>query len=289
MHMSKKLDRTQIITLIACTLAIAAVIAGVLFINQKKSEANNHPYYAELEAAHHDMMTGTMPDPAKQKTIAVLLYEGFTPMDAFGPMASVSTLNGYRVVTVAKTKDPIKAETGTIMIADHTLDEISQADVLIVPGGLFGTIDASKDEQILSWIRTIDKTSTYTTSVCTGSWILAAADVIDGKLASTHWSGKEYLEKLGAKYSDRRYTVDGKYITAAGISAGIDMGLALTAKLKDADAAKAAQLMMEYDPQPPFDSGSPDKADPKLRDIMQNMQDDHIKWAEDQPAHQHEM
>jgi putative intracellular protease/amidase len=219
-----------------------------------------------------------------RKVIAIVLYEEFEPLDAVGPLEVLGQLRGYKVVTVAKHKGPVASALGTQIVADYSFDELKNPAVIVVPGGLFGTIAASKDAETLAWIREADKTSEYTTSVCTGSWILGAAGVLNGRQASTHWTGEEYLEDLGVQYSNKRYTVDGKYVTGAGVSAGIDMSFKLIAILEGEDQAKVAQLGLEYDPQPPFDSGSSTKADPELVRIMRSMMVDHIAAAKSIPA-----
>ncbi len=286
--MFKKLISSKQTMAVATLAVVAALGVGAYMFSQKDTE---HPYYAELEKSHQEMMRMAenphegmadmdMPKEDTRPVIAVLLYEGFAIMDAVGPIQTLSSLNDYKVVTVAKKAGEVASEGGTKIVADKSLDEVQSAYMLVVPGGLFGTIDALKDPETIAWIQKIDKTTTYTTSVCTGSWILGASGVLKGKNASTHWTGKEYLERFGATYIGERYTVDGKYVTSAGISAGIDMSLFLIGQMKGDDAAKVAQLTMEYDPQPPYDSGSPQKADPELVKIMDDMMVDHIKFSE---------
>ncbi len=273
---------------VGALVVIAFLVVGAYALTQKPEE---HPYYAELEKSHEAMMKAAenphegmagmeMTAEDTRPVIAVLLYDGFVLMDAIGPMEALGSLSGYQMVTVAKQKGEIASERGTKVVADKSFDEVTSAYMLVVPGGLFGTIAASKDPETLAWIQAIDKKTTYTTSVCTGAWILGASGVLKGKEASTHWTGKEYLESFGANYTGKRYTVDGKYVTAAGVSAGIDMGLFLVGKIAGDDAAKVAQLTMEYDPQPPYNSGTPQKADPELVKIMDRMMVDHIKFAE---------
>lgn len=254
----------------------------------QKTEA--HPYWAELEKSHQEMMKMAenpsdsmaemdMPKKDNRKVIAMVLYNEFEPLDAIGPFEVLGQLHGYKVVTVAKQKGEVASAFGTKMVADYSFDELKNPAIIVVPGGLFGTIAASKDPATLAWLREADKTSEYTTSVCTGAWILGAAGLLDGRQASTHWTGADYLEDFGVKYTGKRYTVDGKYITGAGVSAGIDMSFKLVAMLEGDDAAKVAELGLEYDPQPLFDVGSPDKADPELVRIMRDMMKDHISAA----------
>ena len=247
-----------------------------------------HPLYQAMEDSHKAMMAAMMSTsssmamdmPDNRKVIAVVLYDQFEPLDAIGPLEVLGQMyNDYRVVTVAKQKGEVASAFGTKIVADYSFDEMKHPAIIVVPGGLFGTIAASKDPATLAWLREADKPSEYTTSVCTGAWILAAAGFLNGREASTHWTGADYLQDFGVKYTGKRYTVDGKYVTAAGVSAGIDMGFKLVAMIGGDDAAKIAQLGLEYDPQPPFDVGSPAKADPALVKIMRDEMKDHLTVA----------
>lgn len=216
----------------------------------------------------------------KDKYIGVLLYDGFTLLDAMGPIQTLSGIHGYKVVTIAKHKGQIQSEQEIGIEAQYGFSDAPKLDVLVVPGGLFGTLETAKDKETIDWVRKVDAETQYTASVCTGSWILAGSGLLNGRNASTHWTAGEHLESLGAHYTGARYTLDGKYITSAGISGGIDMSLKLAALLAGEDAAKTSQLMMEYDPQPPFDSGTPEKADPQLVQILMKMSDEHIDMFE---------
>ena len=138
--------------------------------------------------------------------------------------------------------------------------DVPRPDVFVIPGGTAGTFAAAKDEEILQWVRQAHAHSTYTTSVCTGSLILGAAGLLEGLEATTHWAAKSMLEQYGARYSEQRVVVAGKIVTAAGVSAGIDMALRLVGKIAGDELARVVQLAIEYDPQPPFDAGSPAKA-----------------------------
>jgi transcriptional regulator GlxA family with amidase domain len=147
--------------------------------------------------------------------------------------------------------------------ADRSLAEIDAADMLVVRGG-WGTRAGMKDEELLDWVRRIHRTTRYTTSVCTGSLVLGGAGLLEGLYATTHWSRRDLLESTGAKYTAQRVVQEGRIITAAGVSAGIDMALTLAAQIVGEDVAKSIQLAIEYDPQPPFDCGSPEKAGPEI-------------------------
>ena len=192
------------------------------------------------------------------------LYPDYTALDAIGPYEVLSRLPGAKVTFAAASTGVLRTDTGFLGIsADVALSDIDRTDVLVVPGG-FGTRAAMGDDELVGWIRRIHDTTDWTTSVCTGSLLLGAAGLLTGKKATTHWAAKGELESTGATYVADRVVVheDEKISTAAGVSAGIDMGLTLAARIAGEDVARAIQLGIEYDPQPPFDSGSEAKADP---------------------------
>ena len=192
--------------------------------------------------------------------IAFFLFPGITALDAVGPYEVLQRLPGAEVVFVATEPGPQRTDNGALALtADASIDEVTSPDILVVPGG-FGTRPLMHDEEVLSWVRTVHETSTWTTSVCTGSLVLAAAGLLEGLEATTHWSQLPVLEKYGAKPTGRRVVEQGKIITAAGVSSGIDMALLLAARIAGDLVAQAIQLGIEYDPQPPFDAGSPEKA-----------------------------
>jgi len=192
--------------------------------------------------------------------IAIVLYDRFTALDAIGPYEVLSRIPGARATFLAGQAGPVCTDNGMLTIlAERELAELPEPDVVVVPGGP-GEVAARAGGEVLAWLREADRTSTWTTSVCTGSLILAAAGLLDGKRATSHWLAMEELARLGATPVDERVVFDGKLVTAAGVSAGIDMGLALAGEIAGEDVAKAIQLGIEYDPQPPFDAGSPAKA-----------------------------
>lgn len=199
--------------------------------------------------------------------IAIPIYERFTALDAVGPYEVLSRLPGARVTFIAKETGPVRTDNDMLAItADATLADMPSPDVVVVPGGI-GTRAMLGDEEMLGWIRTAHETSQWTTSVCSGSLLLAAAGLLDGKDATTHWAVRDVLDAQGAHYSEQRVVAQGKIVTAAGVSAGIDMALTLAAKIAGDDVAQAIQLYIEYDPQPPFDSGSPSKAPAHVMDL----------------------
>jgi putative intracellular protease/amidase len=193
--------------------------------------------------------------------IAFLIYEGLTALDIVGPYEVFNQIPGVDVRFVAKQSGPIRVDSRAFSIGtDHTLADVPRPDVFVIPGGVSGTFAAAKDPDILDWVREAHVSSRYTTSVCTGSLILGAAGLLKGSNATTHWAAKTLLEQTGAIYTEQRVVVAGKIITAAGVSAGIDMALFAMGELVGPDLAKVAQLSIEYDPDPPFDAGSPAKA-----------------------------
>jgi transcriptional regulator GlxA family with amidase domain len=192
--------------------------------------------------------------------IAVLLYERFTALDAIGPYEVLSRLPGASLTFVAAEPGPVRTDNGMLtLVAESSIEDLSAPDIVLVPGGP-GEVAARAGGPVLEWLRSAHETSTWTTSVCTGSLILAAAGVLDGKRATSHWLALEELGRLGAEPVHERVVFDGKIVTAAGVSAGIDMALALAGRIAGEQVAQAIQLGIEYDPQPPFDAGSPEKA-----------------------------
>ena len=193
--------------------------------------------------------------------IAFLIYEGLTALDIIGPYEVFNQIPGVDVRFVAKQPGSIRVDSGAFSIGvDHKLADVRRPEVFVVPGGISGTFAAAKDPEILSWVREAHASSRYSTSVCTGSLILGAAGLLKESNATTHWAAKELLEQTGATYTEQRIVVADKIITAAGVSAGIDMALYVMDKLVGPELAKLAQLNIEYDPEPPFDAGSPAKA-----------------------------
>jgi putative intracellular protease/amidase len=203
--------------------------------------------------------------------IAIPLYDRFTALDAVGPYEVVQRLPGAEITWLAAAPGPVGTDTGQLHLqADAAYEDLPDPDILIVPGGT-GTYDVLDDERLVGWIRRAHETSQWTTSVCTGSLLLGAAGVLDGLDATCHWLDLEALERYGARPTVRRVVEQGKVITAAGVSSGIDMGLALAARLAGPEVAQAIQLGIEYDPQPPFDAGSPEKAPPEIVELLRGL------------------
>ncbi|HJD81285.1 DJ-1/PfpI family protein [Kitasatospora aureofaciens] len=197
--------------------------------------------------------------------IAVLLYPDFTTLDAVGPYEVLSRIPGAEVVFTAAGRGPVRNDLTSLAItADAALDEVDSADLLLVPGGP-GTEAQLTDEAVLDWVRRIDATTTWTTSVCSGSLLLGAAGLLRGRRATSHWGVLDQLPRFGAEPTgSERIVVDGKYATAAGVSAGIDLALTLTGLIAGDETAQAIQLLIEYDPQPPYVAGSLAKASPEV-------------------------
>jgi putative intracellular protease/amidase len=192
--------------------------------------------------------------------IVCLLFDGITALDIVGPYEVLQRLPDADVRFVARSKGEIRTDNKFLaLVADYSLLEVTSADVLVVPGG-FATRALENDEPLLEWIRAVDTTTTWTTSVCTGSMLLAAAGLLAGKEATSHWASLDRLAQYGAIPTGRRVVEQGKIVTAAGVSAGIDMGLTLAARIAGDEFAQGIQLGIEYDPQPPFDAGSVAKA-----------------------------
>ncbi|PZF04078.1 DJ-1/PfpI family protein [Curtobacterium sp. MCLR17_040] len=192
--------------------------------------------------------------------IAFLLFPHLTQLDLTGPAQVLSRVPGARVEYVAATLDPVPSDCGLALVPTVKIRDAGPADVLVVPGG-DGAFDAMLDPDVVAFVRRQAEHATWITSVCTGAFVLGAAGLLAGRRSTTHWASKPMLEAFGAQPVDARIARDGAVVTAAGVSAGIDMALWLAAELAGQPAAEAIQLQIEYDPQPPFDHGSAERAD----------------------------
>jgi len=200
--------------------------------------------------------------------VAYLLYERFTALDIVGPHEVFNSVPGTESIFVAEKTGPVRNESDTLsLVADASLEEVTSPDIVVVPGG-FGNRMLLDSETLHSWIRGVHEKSTWTTSVCTGALLLAAAGLLDGKRATTHWVAREQLGELGAIPVPDRVVKEGKIVTAAGVSAGIDMALQLVQEINGVEVAQAVQLGIEYDPQPPLDAGSPEKAPDEIVELV---------------------
>jgi transcriptional regulator GlxA family with amidase domain len=201
--------------------------------------------------------------------IAIPLYDRFTALDAVGPYEVLWRVPGASVRWIGAEARPYATDRGLQLVAEATFDDVPAPDVIVVPGGT-GTRAALEDERLVDWIRMAGTTATWTTSVCTGALLLGAAGLLDGLRATTHWAYLDDLARYGAEPTSERVVEQGKVITSAGVSSGIDMALTLAARIAGDDVAQAIQLRIEYDPAPPFDAGSTAKAPPHVRDLAQS-------------------
>ena len=199
--------------------------------------------------------------------IVFLIFDGITELDFTGPAQVLSRIPGAVVHTAVQEIKPIQTDCGFAILPSTSFADCPQADLLCVPGG-FGTKDVIQDEATLQFLRDQAAAATYITSVCTGSLALGAAGLLDGKRATSHWAYTSLLEKFGAAYEKARVVQDGNLITAGGVTSGIDVALTVVADIAGQQLAEAVQLSLEYDPHPPFNSGHPDAADPKLLALL---------------------
>ena len=207
--------------------------------------------------------------------VAIPIFDGFTALDAVGPYEVLSRLPGATVTFVAIEPGPKRTETGMLaLIADRALADLPHPDVVVVPGG-FGTRALLGEEQMLAWLREAHDHSSWTTSVCTGSLLLAAAGILDGLEATTHWLARDELAALGVTPVPRRIVEQGKVLTAAGVSAGIDMALLLASRIAGEQLARGIQLGIEYDPAPPFAGGSLETSPPEIVELVRR----HVELA----------
>ena len=199
-------------------------------------------------------------------------------LDAIGPYEILRNVKGTKIKFVSKRKGEIMADSHFVHInSKYGIDEISNADILLIPGSTIAFIREMKDEEVLNWIKKMDKTTQRTVSVCTGSIILAATGLLKGKKATSHWKPINLLREFGVEPTRERIVDEGKYITAAGVSAGLDMALYLINQLKGEKAAKAAQLSIEYDPKPMFNSGNYLTAEKEIIELSENIMESDAK------------
>ena len=204
--------------------------------------------------------------------IAIPIFDQITALDAIGPYEVLSRLPGAELKFVSFEPGPVKTDSRMLALhAEAALEDWADPDILVFPGG-FGTRSLMKDERMLDWVRSVHEGTTWTTSVCTGSLVLGAAGLLEGLEATTHWCSMDILERAGAKPTGRRVVQQGKIVTAAGVSSGIDMALFLAGQVAGDMVAQAIQLGIEYDPQPPYDTGSPDKAPEEIVALVRHVE-----------------
>ena len=192
--------------------------------------------------------------------VAIYVFDGITALDAVGPFESISRIKEVQVTFVGRQAGAVRTGNKALaLLADKGIGDVQYADVLIVPGGGAPGLDEAISDPVLhAWIKEIDATTSITCSVCTGALVLGAAGLLAGRVAATHWRAKAGLARYGATYSADRVVHDGKYLTSAGVSAGVDLGLTLCGDLLGTEIAEAIELSMQYDPTPPFGTGNPE-------------------------------
>jgi cyclohexyl-isocyanide hydratase len=241
--------------------ALAALVAGGAFDARA----------AQPITADHDMSWMPASWNGAEK-IGFLIYPQFTGLDMFGPHFMLTGMMGVTAYVIAKSKAPVVSDTGLVITPDASFDDAPlDLDILCVPGGAAGTLAAMQDEATLRFLKSRGARAKYVTSVCTGSLLLGAAGLLDGYRATSHWSATSLLSAFGATHAPGRFVRDRNRITAAGVTAGLDFGLALVAELRDRTYAECVQLIAQYAPEPPFDSGELERAPAEVRKMMEDM------------------
>ncbi len=228
-----------------------------------------------LSKRHNEMMAIIMTQPKVPiKTIGILVYDGYNTLDAMGPYHTLAEIMGAKTFFVAKQKGMVKNQRGLQTRIDTSFAEVKNLDILVIPGGAVETFMQTQDTATLNWIKQIDKTTTYTTSVCTGSWILGSTGLLKGRNATSNWYRADEMMKLyGANFKEERWVKDGKYWTSAGVTAGIDMSLAIIDDLMGKKYTEGVMLDLEYNPHPPYNAGTPKTSEPIVADMMKEMYD----------------
>lgn len=260
--------------------ALATLAAAPLLRHSSQGQESSPPTNGPTASTHdmsHFPENWTRPDQ-----IIMILYPGFTALDLIGPQYFFGSLMGAKVHLAAKNMDPVRTDTGvSIMPTIRFQDCPETCDVIFVPGACQGMLDAIADEETMDFIRSRGETARFVTSVCTGSIILGAAGLLDGYQATSHWVTKPFLHYFGAKESGDRVVVDRNRITAAGVSAGLDLGLQLTLLLRDEFYARSMQLLAEYAPEPLFDYGTPDRFKAEELELIRGMFAGFVKNTEE--------
>lgn len=265
----------------AAAIAAAAALQSLHEAPAQGSGTAADPQSAgDRSAATHDM--SSMPAHwMGSEQIAFLIYPEFTALDMVGPHYMLTSLMGAKMHLVAKTREPIKSDTGLLVVPSATFEECPKdLDIICVPGGSLGTLAAMQDEATIAFLRDRGSRAKHVTSVCTGSLVLGAAGLLEGYEATSHWAVAHLLPIFGAKPRNARVVKDRNRVTGGGVTAGIDFGLSLVGQLRDRTYAEGVQLIAEYAPEPPFNAGTPDKAPPDVRAIVDSMFVDFIKQAE---------
>jgi cyclohexyl-isocyanide hydratase len=243
--------------------AFAALLAGAAPVRAASETA-------KAAVPPHDMSSMPAHWMGKEK-IAFLIYPGFTALDMVGPQYMLANLMGAKVEIVAKTKEPVRSDTGLVFTPSARFEDATEIDILCVPGGSTGTLAAMQDEATLDYLRAAARNASHVTSVCTGSLLLGSAGLLEGYRATSHWVTKPLLPIFGATPANGRVVQDRDRITAEGVTAGLDFSLALVAQLRDRTYAEAVQLLAQYAPEPPFSAGAPDTAPRAVTTMIQGM------------------
>ncbi|WP_062056376.1 DJ-1/PfpI family protein [Aquimarina longa] len=230
----------------------------------------------EITEENHDMLMDMLFGKPKHiiKNIGILVYDGTNSLDVMGPRHILGQILSAKTQFIGMKPGTFITTDRVEITVDAVIDSVNQLDILIIPGGFQGTVKNVYDDKLHNWIRKIDKTTVYTASVCTGAWVLGATGLLKNKKATTHWyKAEEMLEKYGAEYVNKRYVKDGKYWTSAGVTAGMDMSLAIINDILGENYTEGVMLDMEYDPQPPIEGGTPDKTSLMMHYMMKSMYD----------------
>ena len=224
---------------------------------------------------HHEAMVKVLGTPKHNiQSVGILVYDGCNLLDVTGPRYVLGQLMGAETKLVALKAGNITTVMGIELVPNTVIDSVDQLDILVIPGGFRGTALSTYDDKLHDWIRKIDENSIYTTSVCNGAWILAATGLLKGKQATTNWyRGEEMMAKYGAVFNHERFVQDGKYWTSAGVTAGMDMSLAIINDIWGQKYTQAVMLDMEYDPAPPIVGGTPETTKPEVLQMMLAMYD----------------
>ncbi|MBK6814182.1 MAG: DJ-1/PfpI family protein [Saprospiraceae bacterium] len=249
-----------------CLVCLWMIIPGI-FSAQSKTDS--------LAQRHNEMMAIMMTQPKYPvKTIGIYVYDGFNTLDAFGPYHVLGELMGADVFFVAKQKGFVQNQRGVKIQVDKSIDVVNKLDILVIPGGASETFLQTKDTALLNWIKMIDQNSVFTTSVCTGGWILGATGLLKDKEVTCNWyRADEIMKMYGAKFIQKRYVKDGKYWTSAGVTAGMDMALGIVQELMGDKYTQGVMLDLEYDPEPPIEAGSVTNTDDLVIEMMRTMYD----------------
>jgi len=219
--------------------------------------------------SHDQAMTELPPNWKGAEQIALLAYPGMTALDLMGPQYMFANLWGAKVHIVAKSMQPVMSDTHVAIVPTCDFSTCpADLDILCLPGGCQGTLDVMRDPETIAFVRDRGGRAKLVASVCTGSLVLAKAGLLQGREATSHWVVRDLLAAFGAKPVDRRVVIDGKFITGAGVTAGLDLGLEVLKRLRDEEYARSIQLLAEYDPQPPVNAGTPAKAGPQTTATM---------------------